>query len=90
MVFIYRETYLQTLISTLDRITKLNTTDEEGTFSVKQIQSMKTAIEQIVSIGIIPCLEKSVGTDIAKLCSTATKIPQENLNCEQVRFFSNI
>ncbi|EFN83717.1 Transmembrane and coiled-coil domain-containing protein 7 [Harpegnathos saltator] len=85
-----RGKYLQTLVSILNNITKVNITDDDATFSVKQIQSMKIAVGLIVSIGIIPCLEKGVGIDMAKLCPRATKIPQENLTCmqryERIRF----
>lgn len=87
MVLVYRGKYLQTLVSVLNNIIKANITNNDATFSVKQIQSIKNAVGLIVSIGIIPCLEKGVGIDMAKLCPKATKIPQENLSCTQVKFF---
>lgn len=77
---------MQTLVSILNNITKANIIDNDVTFSIKEIQSLKTAVRIIVSIGIIPCVEKGIGLDIVKLCPNAIKIPQENLSCIQVSF----
>lgn len=85
MFLTYREKYLKILVSILNNIIKTNVTNDDASFSVKQIQSMKIAVGLVVSIGIIPHLEKGVGIDMAKLCSRAIKIPQENLSCLEVR-----
>lgn len=51
--------------------------DTDAPFSVKQYHSMKTAIELIVSIGVIPSLLPGVGVGMARLCPRASQLPQE-------------
>ncbi|EZA53553.1 Transmembrane and coiled-coil domain-containing protein [Ooceraea biroi] len=73
-----RDQYLQAISHILRGIKQENATvDTDAPFSVKQYQSIKIAIELIVSIGVIPCLLPGVGVGMARLCPRASKISEE-------------
>lgn len=69
----------------LHAIKQLNAEDVDAPFSMNQYCSLKIAVELMISIGIVPCLQCGVGVDMAKLCPRALEIPQEDLSCKEVK-----
>lgn len=81
---IYRTQYLRVSAYVLRAIKQENAEDTHALFSVNQYRSLKIAVELMVSIGIVPCLQCGVGIDMAKLCPRASEIPREDLDCAEV------
>ncbi|XP_015600322.1 transport and Golgi organization protein 6 homolog [Cephus cinctus] len=71
--------YLHTLLYVLNTMQRIQHESPEACLSVSDVRSIKTAIETVVSMGILPFLLPRVGFSIHKLYPKAMNIPLENL-----------
>ncbi|XP_015181586.1 PREDICTED: transport and Golgi organization protein 6 homolog [Polistes dominula] len=67
--------YIQIITHVLKQVEIIEETNDY--INVKRYKLFKTAIELIVSIGIIQCLLPGIGVDMKKLCPRALKLSEE-------------